>query len=72
MITFVLKKAKNGKWYYTEVAKNGEPISKSQLYSTKSNARRGIRRKAKNVKVYKVYKVIKYEDKGVKKNRRAN
>ncbi len=39
---FVLKKASNGEFYFRLQAGNGEPILKSEMYTTKGSAENGI------------------------------
>ena len=39
---FELKKAKNGKHYFTLLATNGEVILTSQMYASRAGARKGI------------------------------
>ena len=39
---FVLKKAVNGEFYFRLQAGNGEPILKSEMYSSKASAEKGI------------------------------
>lgn len=39
---FQLKKAKNAKFYFNLLAKNGEVILTSQMYATKVTAKKGI------------------------------
>lgn len=49
-----LKKASDGQFYFNLVAPNGEPVATSEMYPTKSNAKRGIdavRRAASAVKI---------------------
>lgn len=40
---FELKKSKNNKIYFNLIAPNGEIVLSSQMYGTKSSARKGIR-----------------------------
>lgn len=40
---YVIKQAKNGEYYFNVVATNGETLSSSELYSTKSNATRAAK-----------------------------
>lgn len=39
---FEIKKAKNGDYYFTLSAKNGQVIASSEMYSSKSAAQNGI------------------------------
>ena len=41
--SFTLKEAKNGKFYFTLDARNGEVIGSSQMYASKATRRKGIR-----------------------------
>ena len=41
--SFNLKEAKNGKFYFTLDAKNGEVIGSSQMYASKATRRKGIK-----------------------------
>jgi uncharacterized protein YegP (UPF0339 family) len=41
--SFQLKEAKNGKFYFTLDARNGEVIGSSQMYASKATRRKGIR-----------------------------
>jgi uncharacterized protein YegP (UPF0339 family) len=41
--SFQLKVAKNGKFYFTLDARNGEVIGSSQMYASKATRRKGIR-----------------------------
>lgn len=38
-----LKQDKQDRWYYAVIANNGEILVHSEVYDTKSNARRGVR-----------------------------
>ena len=38
---FVIKKGSTGKYRFVLVAANGEPVATSELYESKSNAKRG-------------------------------
>lgn len=40
---FLLKTAKNGQFYFTLTAKNGQVIAQSEMYTTKSAAENGIK-----------------------------
>ncbi len=40
--SFDVKKARNGKFYFTLVARNGEVIGTSQMYKTKDGCKKGI------------------------------
>ena len=40
--SFQLKTAKNGKFYFSLTAKNGQVIADSQMYATKESAINGI------------------------------
>ena len=40
---FELKEAKNGQFYFTLTAKNGQVIAQSEMYTTKNAAENGIR-----------------------------
>ena len=49
-----LQKSSDGQFYFNLVASNGEPVATSEMYPTKSNAKRGIdavRRAASSTKV---------------------
>ncbi|MCA9080824.1 MAG: YegP family protein [Planctomycetaceae bacterium] len=39
---FQIKRARNGKYFFNLLAKNGEPILTSQMYASKATARKGI------------------------------
>ena len=39
---YVIEKSEDGQFYFTLIASNGEPLSVSEMYPTKSNAKRGI------------------------------
>ena len=41
--SFNLKEAKNGKFYFTLDARNGEVIGSSQMYASKATRRKGIK-----------------------------
>lgn len=43
--------ARNGRWYFHRVARNGKVTDASQGYSTASNCRRAIRNRWPGVKV---------------------
>ena len=45
---FIVKTAKDGQTYFTLTAANGEPIGKSEMYSSKSSAMNGIESVQKN------------------------
>ena len=41
--SFILKKAKNDKFYFVLTAKNGQIIAQSEMYNSKDAAENGIR-----------------------------
>jgi len=45
---FQLKTAKNGQFYFTLTAKNGQVIAQSEMYTTKDAAENGIASVKKN------------------------
>jgi hypothetical protein len=53
-----LKQAADGQYYFSLKAANGRTIGRSEMYSTASNARRGIETVAKNVGAYLDYQSV--------------
>jgi len=51
---FELKEAKNGKWHFNLKATNGQIIGTSQMYSSESGAKNGMKSVAKNAKAGKI------------------
>lgn len=45
---FVIKKAKNGEFFFNLIAGNGENVGKSETYKAKSSAKNGIASVQKN------------------------
>ncbi|MFW5714126.1 MAG: YegP family protein [Brevefilum sp.] len=48
MTKFEIKKASNGEFYWVYVAANGEPICRSETYTTKQSAKHSIEVVQKN------------------------
>jgi uncharacterized protein YegP (UPF0339 family) len=53
---FEFWQAKNGKWYFREIAANGEVVTPSEGYSTISNVHRAMRKRNPNAERKRVKK----------------
>ncbi len=52
---FIIKRAKNGQFYFTLVAGNNEPVGRSEMYKQKVSAKNGIESVKKNAGEEKNY-----------------